>query len=77
VTGDAERAAELQRVPPAVERALELEPASRQIAEMYRGMSRCVVLGRGYNYTSAHPGPSGAAGAGKVTLTQPALRSPG
>ncbi len=45
---------ELQRVPKAVEKTLTLaEPISR-LADRYRYMGSCVVIGRGYNYATAY-----------------------
>jgi glucosamine--fructose-6-phosphate aminotransferase (isomerizing) len=43
----------LSTVPKALERTLELAPQVGRIAERYRFMDRCIVLGRGYNYASA------------------------
>jgi len=51
---DAERQADLCRVPEAMEKALGLEAVAQQVAEEQRAMTRCVVLGRGYNFASAH-----------------------
>lgn len=44
---------DLERVPGLVEQALELDDTIRRIAERYRFMAHCVVLGRGYNYATA------------------------
>ena len=43
----------LSAVPDAAARTLELAPEVVHIAERYRFMDRCVVLGRGYNYATA------------------------
>jgi glucosamine--fructose-6-phosphate aminotransferase (isomerizing) len=51
---DDARLAELQRVPDYVERMLALDDDIRFIAERYRYMTQCVVLGRGYNYATAY-----------------------
>jgi glucosamine--fructose-6-phosphate aminotransferase (isomerizing) len=45
--------AELGKVPAAVEKILSLHDPIAQIAERYRYMRYCVVIGRGYNYASA------------------------
>lgn len=44
----------LARVPAYVEQVLALEGELRAIAERYRYMNQCVVLGRGYNYATAY-----------------------
>ena len=44
----------LERVPDLVSRALGMEPIVEQAATSYREMTKCVVLGRGYNYATAH-----------------------
>ncbi len=49
-----ERFAALQRVPDAISQMLALDADIAQIAERYRYMSQCVVLGRGYNYATAY-----------------------
>ncbi|HXF63727.1 MAG TPA: SIS domain-containing protein [Caldilineaceae bacterium] len=43
----------LAEVPDAVARVLEVEEQVAAIAERYRYMQACVVIGRGYNYASA------------------------
>ncbi|MBI4786021.1 MAG: SIS domain-containing protein [Chloroflexi bacterium] len=43
----------LARVPGAVRQALTLEERAQQIAAQHRALTRCVVLGRGYDYASA------------------------
>jgi glutamine---fructose-6-phosphate transaminase (isomerizing) len=54
MAGDARRKADLDHLPEAVSEALQLEPMARQLAEQHRAMTHCVVLGRGYNYSTAH-----------------------
>jgi glucosamine--fructose-6-phosphate aminotransferase (isomerizing) len=44
----------LERVPDLVTQALGMEPAVEQAAASYRDMTKCVVLGRGFNYATAH-----------------------
>jgi glucosamine--fructose-6-phosphate aminotransferase (isomerizing) len=44
----------LQRVPQAMERVLSLDTDIARIAERYRYMNQCVILGRGYNYATAY-----------------------
>jgi glucosamine--fructose-6-phosphate aminotransferase (isomerizing) len=53
LTDDEQRLAALRRVPEAVHAALALDEGAEQIAARHREMTRCVVLGRGYNYASA------------------------
>ena len=43
----------MAEVPDAVARVLEVEEQVAVIAERYRYMEACVVIGRGYNYASA------------------------
>jgi glucosamine--fructose-6-phosphate aminotransferase (isomerizing) len=50
---DEARRADLERVPALVEKALEQQQAIAAIAERYRFMAHCVVLGRGFNYATA------------------------
>jgi glucosamine--fructose-6-phosphate aminotransferase (isomerizing) len=45
--------ADLARVPAFVNEMLELAPTIMQRAERFRFMTRCVTLGRGYNYATA------------------------
>lgn len=45
---------ELALVPAAIERALSAEEQVRQVAERFRAMDRCVVLGRGFHFATAH-----------------------
>ncbi len=52
--GDPERFAELERVPALVSEALALDGEIRRVAERYRYMDHCVVLGRGFNYATAY-----------------------
>jgi glucosamine--fructose-6-phosphate aminotransferase (isomerizing) len=51
---DGARSASLARVPDYVEAMLALDGEIRDIAERYRYMTQCVVLGRGYNYATAY-----------------------
>lgn len=44
---------ELRGVPAWVEQALKLDDAIANMAQRYRYMQRCVVLGRGFNYATA------------------------
>ena len=53
LTGESDQLNALQAVPEAVAQVLKLDVEVEQIAVQYRAMSRCVVLGRGYNYCSA------------------------
>jgi len=50
---ESDRVAALQRVPALVQQALALDSTIEQVAERYRYMEQCVVLGRGYNYATA------------------------
>lgn len=54
LAGDSEMQQALQLVPKLVSQALALEPQIIHIAERYRYMEHCVVLGRGYNYATAY-----------------------
>ncbi len=53
-TGVKDRWATLREVPTWVEAMLALDPDIRWMAERYRYMTQCVVLGRGYNYATAY-----------------------
>jgi glucosamine--fructose-6-phosphate aminotransferase (isomerizing) len=53
LSGDKESQGELARVPEAVAKVLAVAPIVAQVAERYRYMTACVVIGRGYNYASA------------------------
>jgi glucosamine--fructose-6-phosphate aminotransferase (isomerizing) len=53
LAGDAEGAEALRRIPAAVEAALGLDEAIAGAVERYRGIARCVVLGRGFHYATA------------------------
>lgn len=48
------RFAEIQRVPALMSRVLEADGEIKHLAERYRYMNQCVVLGRGYNYATAY-----------------------
>jgi glucosamine--fructose-6-phosphate aminotransferase (isomerizing) len=50
---ESDRVAALQRMPALVQRALALDSSIERVAERYRYMEQCVVLGRGYNYATA------------------------
>jgi glucosamine--fructose-6-phosphate aminotransferase (isomerizing) len=45
--------AEIERVPEWVQAALALDEATAEVAQRYRQMAQCVVLGRGFNYATA------------------------
>jgi glucosamine--fructose-6-phosphate aminotransferase (isomerizing) len=51
---DQQKQETLRRAPDLVEKALALDREIEQAAERYRYMTRCVVLGRGYNYATAY-----------------------
>jgi glutamine---fructose-6-phosphate transaminase (isomerizing) len=51
--GDAQLFEQLRKVPDWVRLSLELEDQLARMAERYRYMQRCVVIGRGYNYATA------------------------
>ena len=53
LAGDAQRLAELQSVPEAVEETMTLEMQIARAAQRYAYATECVVLGRGYNYATA------------------------
>ena len=50
---NAEMSAELERMPDIVAKTLMMEEAIGKIAERYRYMQQCIVIGRGYNYATA------------------------
>jgi len=50
---DAEHLLSLHEVPVFVQQALEMNDSVSQLAERYRYMDACVVIGRGYNYATA------------------------
>ena len=52
--GDRAMLAELRRAPALMREVLGLDETMRAAAERYRYMDQCVVLGRGYDYASAH-----------------------
>jgi len=54
LAGDSERLEALRQVPEAVEAALSLEGAVARAAQRYAQVTQCVVVGRGYNYATAH-----------------------
>ena len=53
-SGQEESLSQIQLLPEAAERTLGIREVVRQRAERYRYMEACVVLGRGYNYGTAH-----------------------
>jgi len=53
LAGDQARGAELGHVPDWARQILGLEEQIERIAERYRYMERCVVIGRGFNYATA------------------------
>jgi glucosamine--fructose-6-phosphate aminotransferase (isomerizing) len=53
LSGDAGRSEMLDRIPGQVAQALDVENQIAQVAERYRYMQSCVVIGRGYNYATA------------------------
>jgi glucosamine--fructose-6-phosphate aminotransferase (isomerizing) len=54
LSGDAEQSEWLARLPLLVEDALKLDETVKGASDRYRYMNECVVLGRGFNYASAH-----------------------
>lgn len=50
---NADMLAELDRVPDLVAETLTMEETIAKIAERYRYMQQCIVIGRGYNYSTA------------------------
>ncbi len=53
LAGAADRLAELAQLPGLVSQTLQLDAAARTAAIRWRFATRCVVLGRGYNYATA------------------------
>jgi glucosamine--fructose-6-phosphate aminotransferase (isomerizing) len=53
LAGDGARWGELEQVAGWVSEALEQDKTIEQLAQRYRYMQQCVVLGRGYNYATA------------------------
>ena len=53
LSGDAEMARDLARVPEFVAQALATPNPMERIAERYRYMPACVIIGRGFNYCTA------------------------
>lgn len=51
--GDRERLRHLESLPRWVDQALGQDEMIASLVERYRGMEQCVVLGRGYNYSTA------------------------
>ena len=54
LTGDAEQSEWLGRLPSLVKDALKLDDTIKEASSRYRYMDECVVLGRGFNYATAH-----------------------
>jgi glucosamine--fructose-6-phosphate aminotransferase (isomerizing) len=54
LANDVERREWLRRLPSLVEDALALDTTVKDAASRYRYMNECVVLGRGFNYATAH-----------------------
>jgi len=54
LTGDAEHREWLGRLPSLVEDTLALDETIKDASARYRYMTQCVVLGRGFNYATAH-----------------------
>jgi glucosamine--fructose-6-phosphate aminotransferase (isomerizing) len=54
LTGDAENREWLGRLPSLVEDTLALDETIKDASARYRYMTQCVVLGRGFNYATAH-----------------------
>jgi glucosamine--fructose-6-phosphate aminotransferase (isomerizing) len=52
--GSAERLEELHRLPDLLTQVLDMDEVVEQAAAAYREMKHCVVLGRGYDYATAH-----------------------
>jgi glutamine---fructose-6-phosphate transaminase (isomerizing) len=53
LNGDRVNRQDLEMVPDHVEQVLALDELIAQVSERYRYMQQCVVLGRGYNYSTA------------------------
>lgn len=51
--GTIRKPGDLDRIPEAVEAALQMEPAIDELSERYRFMRHCLVVGRGLNYANA------------------------
>jgi len=53
LTQDNQDARDLEELPAQIRKVFDHEPLIDNLAERYRYMSHCVVIGRGYNYASA------------------------
>lgn len=53
LSGNESRAKELARVPALIQETLSLDNVIEALAQRYRYMEHCVVLGRGFNYATA------------------------
>jgi len=54
LSGEEDKLAEIQRLPELASRVLQLDESIQHQSERYAYMEQCVVLGRGYNYSSAY-----------------------
>jgi glucosamine--fructose-6-phosphate aminotransferase (isomerizing) len=52
-SGDRQRIAELQRLPEKVEATLQQSTGIARLADQYKSMDQCVIIGRGYNYATS------------------------
>jgi glucosamine--fructose-6-phosphate aminotransferase (isomerizing) len=52
--GDQERFESLAQIPRIVSQLLELDASIEAMADRYRSIERCIVLGRGFNYCTAY-----------------------
>lgn len=53
LSGEEDMASALAKIPVAVRHTLAMDDEIREIAQRYRYMNACVVIGRGYNYATA------------------------
>jgi glutamine---fructose-6-phosphate transaminase (isomerizing) len=53
LSGEAQRMADLRKIPTVAAATLEMESRITEAVQRYRYMRECVVLGRGYNYATA------------------------
>jgi len=54
LNNDSQRLSELQQLPGLIQETLEWDQIIEQVAERYRYMEKCVILGRGFNYCTAY-----------------------
>ena len=52
-SGDKQRVAELQQLPQMVETTLQASSGIARLADHYKPMDQCVIIGRGYNYATS------------------------